>query len=136
MKHTGEITLGIIGIIIYAFFLMIGGFIIWLANNEGFMKSLLEKDPSELTADQLNNVIDSMTIIGWLIVLSFLAAIILGVLSIKLIKRNKGPKTSGLLFITTAISTSIITIGIGVFGGIFYLIAGIICLMKRKKQPS
>ncbi|MCI0768159.1 DUF4064 domain-containing protein [Bacillus sp. TL12] len=136
MKHTGEITLGIIGIIIYAFFLMIGGFIIWLANNEGFMKSLLEKDPSELTADQLNNVIDSMTIIGWLIVLSFLAAIILGVLSIKLIKGNKGPKTSGLLFITTAILTSIITIGIGVFGGIFYLIAGIICLMKRKKQPS
>lgn len=134
LKRTGEIVLGVIGAFLYAFFAAIGGVMVWIENNRGqveeFFKDAAEQDPN-VTMPDVNSLLDSMGSSGLLLLIVSIVAIILGIVSIVFIKGNKKPKAAGIILIATAVIFAII-IGFGaIIFGIFYLIAGIMCLVRK-----
>lgn len=134
MKRTVEIVLGIIGALIYVVFAVIGGLMIWLQNNQDViqqsLEQTLEQNPEMNMAD-FDTVLASLAAGGWLIMLVSLAALALGIIAMVLLRGNRNPKAAGIIFISTAIITSIITLGIGIIPAAFYLIAGIMCLARK-----
>ncbi|MUK89747.1 DUF4064 domain-containing protein [Ornithinibacillus sp. L9] len=133
MKRTGEVILGIIGAAFYAFLAVIGGSAIWLKNNPDLVQEALDQSPEDLgiSASELAATMGSG---GVFLVVSSVIAIILGVVAMVLLRGNKKPKVAGIIFIATSVIFTVITFGGGIFAGILYLIAGIMCLVRKPKQ--
>ncbi|GAB3045526.1 DUF4064 domain-containing protein [Virgibacillus ainsalahensis] len=136
MKRTGEIILGIIGALGYGFFGLIGGFMIWVSNNATLLEQLpaeLSRQGIEITEAEFTAMIETMGDNGLLITITAVGAIILGIVAMVLLKGNRKPKASGIIFIVTSV-VSVISMGFaGIIAGIFYLIAGIMCLVRKPK---
>ncbi|WP_404451540.1 DUF4064 domain-containing protein [Virgibacillus necropolis] len=140
MKRTGEIVLSIIGAFLYALMAGVGVFMIWLENNRDLVQGTLQ-DASEQNPDappinmaDLNNALDFMGNSGTYLTIISIIAIIVGIISILLVKGNKKPKVAGIILIVTALAIAIFTFGGGILAGIFYLIAGIMCLVRKPKK--
>lgn len=137
MKRTAEVVLGIIGAIAYGFLAAIGGVIIWLQNNESvgrdFYEEMMAQSP-DIELMDYQDFLDSLGTTGMLLLIVSLLAIALGVVAMLLLKGNKKPKVAGIIFIVTAVLVAIISLGTGVIAGAFYLIAGIMCLVRKPKQ--
>lgn len=135
MKRTAEIVLGIIGALGYAFMAAIGGFMLWMQNNRDLIETELTTgtgDPStDFSMEEFETAMDMLGAGGWIVLLSAIAAIVLGIVAMVLLKGNKKPVIAGIIFLATAIIISITTTGLGVIAGIFYLIAGIMCLVRK-----
>lgn len=139
MKRTAEIVLGIIGALGYAFMAAIGAFMLWLQNNRELIESDLTTgtgDPeTDFSMEEFEMAMDLLSMGGWVLIGSAIGAIVLGIVAMVLLKGNKKPIIAGIIFLVTAIIVAIITTGVGVIAGIFYVIAGILCLV-RKPQPK
>ena len=136
MKRTAEIVLGIIGALGYAFMAVIGGFMLWMQNNRELMEETMTGtgDPTtDLTMDEFDAMIDLMGAGGWVLLASAIGAIVLGIIAMVLLKGNRKPVIAGIIFIATAVIVSFVTTGVGVIAGIFYLVAGIMCLVRKPK---
>ncbi|MFC3212520.1 DUF4064 domain-containing protein [Planomicrobium okeanokoites] len=136
MKRTAEIVLGIIGALGYAFMAAIGGFMLWMQNNRELMEETMTGtgDPTtDLTMDEFDAMIDLMGAGGWVLLASAIGAIVLGIIAMVLLKGNSKPVIAGIIFIATAVIVSFVTTGVGVIAGIFYLVAGIMCLVRKPK---
>ncbi len=138
MKRTGEIALGIIGIILSALMSLGGILLIW-ANQSGDVKIALEdeftSDPSlELNSGDVSMMIDAFGTFGWAIIIASIIGIILGLIGVLSIKGNKKPTLAGWMFIIGAVLTGIISVGFGFLPAILYLIAGIMAFAR--KAPS
>ncbi|QHJ69868.1 DUF4064 domain-containing protein [Planococcus halotolerans] len=135
MKRTAEIVLGIIGALGYAFMAAIGGFMLWMQNNRDLIETELTTGTGDPTTDfsmeEFEAAMDMLGAGGWIVLISAIAAIVLGIVAMVLLKGNKKPVVAGIIFIATAIIISITTTGLGVIAGIFYLIAGIMCLVRK-----
>lgn len=137
MKRTAEVVLGIIGALAYGFLAAIGGLIIWLQSNESIGKDFYEEmiaQSPELEWADYQVFIDSFGAIGLTLLIGSLLAVIVGVVAMVLLRGNKKPKVAGIIFIVTAVLVAIISFGTGVIAGAFYLIAGIMCLVRKPKQ--
>lgn len=136
MKRTGEVVLSIIGAIIYAFFGAIGAFMIWIEGNEEIRQQIKDTAAQQggVSAGNIDNMFNTMSSGGWLLVSTCVIAVILGIVAMVLIKGNKKPKAAGIIFIATAVVITIVSGGAGLFGGIFYLIAGIMCLVRKEQK--
>lgn len=137
MKSTVETVLGIMGALGYAFMAALGGFMIWMQNNRDMMEETMTGtgDPTtDLTMEEFEGMIDILGTGGWVLVASAIAAIVLGIFAMVLLKGNKKPVISGIIFIATAVIVAIITTGVGIIAGIFYLIAGIMCLVRKPQR--
>src|SRR5699024_86051 len=138
MKRTIEIILIVFGMIVYGFFSLMGAAIIWMQNNrekaKDFCKSNEAADDTftfEEVEEEINNIGSS----GWIFTLTLLLAIVVGIVALILLKGNKYPKPAGLLLIFSSIMF-IVVVGMGPgIGGAFYLIAGIVC-MVRNEDPT
>lgn len=95
------------------------------------MKSILLESGSGDIVDDFNYFLDSLGNSGWMIIIFSVIAIIAGIIAIILVKGNKKPKAAGITFIAAAVIAAIASFGIGVVGGIFYVIAGILCLTRK-----
>ncbi|MBD8007003.1 DUF4064 domain-containing protein [Bacillus norwichensis] len=140
MKRTGEITLGIIGIILSALMSLGGILLIW-ANQSGEIKTAMEdeftSDPSlELNSGDVSMVLDAFGTFGWAIVVASIIGIILGLIGVISIKGNKKPKLAGSMFIIGAVLTGIISVGFGFLPAILYLIAGIMAFARKAPSES
>ena len=136
MKRTAEIVLGIIGALGYAFSAAIGGFLLWMQNNRDVLEDAMTEtgDPTtDLTIGEFETMIDVLGTGGWLLLVSSIVAIILGIVAMVLLKGNKKPVIAGIIFIATAVIVAFITGGVGILAGILYLIAGIMCLVRKPK---
>ncbi|MFC3039319.1 DUF4064 domain-containing protein [Virgibacillus xinjiangensis] len=136
MKRTGEVILGIIGMLVYTFFAIVGGFMVWMGNNRSLFQQLpeeLSQQGVEISEAELNSIVETMGNSGTLFLITSLAAIILGIVSLVLLRGNKKPKASGIILIVTAVISSIIMTIVGFAGGLFYLIAGIMALVRKPK---
>lgn len=135
MKRTAEIVLGIIGALGYAFMAAIGGFMLWMQNNRDLIETELTTGTGDPTTDfsmeEFEAAMDMLGAGGWIVLISAIAAIVLGIVAMVLLKGNKKPVVAGIIFIATAVIISITTTGLGVIAGIFYLIAGIMCLVRK-----
>lgn len=137
MKRTAEIVLGIIGALGFAFMAALGGFMLWMQNNRDLIESEMTTGTGDPTTDfsveEFEAAMDMLGAGGWILLASAIAAIVLGIVAMVLLKGNKKPVIAGIIFIVTAVIVSIITTGAGVIAGIFYLIAGIMCLVRKPK---
>lgn len=134
MKRTAEIILGIIGAVGYAFMAALGGFMLWMQNNRDVMEEMMTGtgDPTtDFSMEEFEAMMDVLGTGGWVLLASSIAAIILGILAMVLLKGNKKPMIAGIIFIATAVIVAFITGGAGIIAGIFYLIAGIMCLVRK-----
>ncbi|MGM0844784.1 MAG: DUF4064 domain-containing protein [Bacillota bacterium] len=135
IKRTAEIVLGIIGIILSALFAIMG-FV--LNANSGAMQEMMEeefsRDPS-LTAEDTNFILQSMESVGPFLIGLGLISSILGLVAVLLIKGNKKPVISGILFILAALVVGLGTIGVGFLPGLLFLIAGIMAFVRKPKDP-
>lgn len=138
MKRTAEIVLGIIGALGYAFMAAIGGFMLWMQNNRDLIETELTTGTGDPTTDfsmeEFEAMMDMLSAGGWIVLISAIVAIVLGIVAMVLLKGNKKPVVAGIIFIATAIIISITTTGLGVIAGIFYLIAGIMCLVRKPQR--
>ncbi|OZU87747.1 hypothetical protein CIL03_15385 [Virgibacillus indicus] len=137
MKRTAEIILGIIGALVFGIFTVIGAVMVWLHNNEGLIEDILNEETAqdfpEISMMNFNDFIRVMGEAGWQIVIISLIAIMLGIVAMVLLKGNKKPTAAGIIFIATTVIVAFINMPIGIFAGIFYLIAGILCLARKPK---
>ncbi|MGE6369353.1 DUF4064 domain-containing protein [Planococcus kocurii] len=137
MKRTAEIVLAVIGALGYAFTAALGGFMIWLQNNKGLMEEVfnetIEQNP-ELGMSDMEVMLDALGTGGWLFAIASVVAVILGIVAIVLLKGNKKPVVAGIIFIATAVIVAIVTSGAGILAGLFYLIAGVMALVRKPKQ--
>ncbi|GIN19043.1 DUF4064 domain-containing protein [Siminovitchia fordii] len=140
MKRTGELVLGIIGIISSALMSLVGIMFIW-ANQSDEVKSVLDEgiaaeDPNwESNPGDLNMVMEALASYGWAVVIASIIGIVLGLIGVISIKGNKKPKLAGWMFIIGALLTGIISIGFGFIPALLYLIAGIMAF-ARKAPPE
>ena len=88
----------------------------------------MKKNVQDITPEQVTNILSNVSL--YMIVITILS-ILSGVITIIIIK-NKA-RSAGILLITTSILSSVLTIFLGILGGIAYLIAGIAIIMKDKK---
>lgn len=138
MKRTGEMVLGVIGTLYYAFTAFIGGGMVWVESNrdqvqEFFRKAAEENPDASISEADLNNVLDAAGSNGMILLIISILAVILGIVAMVFIKGNKKPKTAGIIFIAIAVIFAVISFGAGLIGGILYLIAGILCLVRKPK---
>ena len=134
MKRTAEIILGIIGAVIYGLTAALGGFMIYLESNKDLLEQSFNetaKQNPEMAMADMEAALDMLASGGWLLTISSVAAIILGIVAMILLRGNKKPVIAGIIFIATAVIVAIITVGVGIIPGIFYLIAGILCLVRK-----
>ncbi|MEF3327560.1 DUF4064 domain-containing protein [Oceanobacillus sp. M60] len=131
MKRTVEIVLGVIGMVGYGLVAALGGFMLFLQNNEDLLQEVVEQNP-EMGLNDLNTVMEGMGAGGWALLITSILAIILSLAAIFLIKGNKQPKIAGSIFIVISILGSIVTVGFGIIPGIFLLISGIMCLVRKQ----
>ncbi|WP_430788035.1 DUF4064 domain-containing protein [Virgibacillus flavescens] len=139
MKRTVEIVFSVIGALLYVLMAAFGAVMVWVDNNKDVVQKMIrEANEQGSTANQipmtdLNNMLNTFGSGGIFLIIASIIAIIVGIISIVLIKGNKKPKAAGILLIVTAIVVSVITSGGGIIGGIFYLITGIMCLARKPK---
>ncbi|CAM5516156.1 hypothetical protein BSAF29S_00971 [Bacillus safensis subsp. safensis] len=134
MKRTLEKSFTIIGIVLFVF-LLIGSFMFYegTKNNNDTIKLVQdfieEENIKDIAPEQVIDLISNGSL--YIVVLSVLS-ILAGVISLFLLKNNT--RTAGILLITTSILSSILTIFLGILGGIAYLIAGIVIVSKEKRS--
>ncbi|HSI65990.1 MAG TPA: DUF4064 domain-containing protein [Planococcus sp. (in: firmicutes)] len=137
MKRTAEIVLGIIGALGYAFMAALGGFMLWMQNNRDVMEEMMTGtgDPTtDFSMEEFEAMMDVIGTGGWVLILSALAAIVLGIVAMILLKGDKKPMIAGIIFIAAAAIVAFITAGVGILAGLFYLIAGILCLVRKPQK--
>ncbi|WP_010529207.1 DUF4064 domain-containing protein [Lentibacillus jeotgali] len=139
MSRTGEIVLTVIGALIYGFFTVVGGFMVWLFNNEAIWNQASEEisqQQPEVASGDMEAVTEMFQGSGWFLIILTLISVILGIVCIVFMKGNKKPKAAGIILIVTAVLSTLITFGGMIFGGVFYLIAGIMCLARKAPAPA
>lgn len=137
MSRTGEIVLTIIGALLYGLFAATGIFMGWLFNNEELLNDINNEVQSEpqISASDFEAFVDMLGGGGWILAIVSIISVILGIIAIILVKGNKKPKAAGIILIVTSVIVALVTLGAGIISGIFYLIAGIMCLARKEPQP-
>ncbi|WP_413374924.1 DUF4064 domain-containing protein [Alkalihalobacillus sp. 1P02AB] len=138
IKRTGEVILGIIGAIGYAFLTLISVGIMLLQNNEALLRDtfneVIAEDPSLQGTFNVDAIItDINSVSGMMMLVIFSLSIVAGIIAMVSLKGNKKPVLAGALFLGAAVISTILTSGAGLFGGLFYLIAGIMSLARKPK---
>ncbi|WP_449537506.1 DUF4064 domain-containing protein [Ferdinandcohnia sp. Marseille-Q9671] len=136
MKRTGEFVLTIIGACLFALISLFGFMFVGLSDNNEFtqeMENMVATDP-ELTGVDMGIITDLISTGGWYFIIVGILAIILGIVSLVLLKGNKHPKAAGIILIIVAILSTLATFLISIIASILYLIAGILCLVRKQKE--
>ncbi|MEH7226537.1 DUF4064 domain-containing protein [Bacillus sp. JJ1566] len=137
MKRTGEIVLTIIGACLFAFISVFGFMLIGLSGDNAFtqdMENIIVAEDPSLEAADLAFLSDAVSAGGWYFIIVGILAIILGIVSLFLLKGDKHPKAAGIILIVVAVLSALATILISIISSILYLIAGILCLVRKQKE--
>lgn len=139
MSRTGEIVLGIIsalfslGSIILLSIVVINGSS--ATQEEGFateVEQIIMSDPNltsqdaELFIENLDPIINFFSILGWGFVIVLVISLVLNILGIVFVMKNKKPKLAGIMFIVAGLFAGIISIT-----SILLYIAAIMCFVRK-----
>lgn len=135
MKRTGEMALGIIGIIFNVLLSLLGAFLAWAGNSDElqlFLNEEMANDPAiNASPAEISTVLESMSAFGWVVVPAAVFGIIFGIIAIVNIKGNKNPKLAGWMYIVGAVVTGLVSVGFGFLPALLYLIAGIMSFVRK-----
>lgn len=139
MSRTGEMALGIIGTILNVILLIIVTLTVMSASavNTADMKQMVEDeivlaDPSitpedmALMNDTIDVFVDVFGVLGWVLVGTLIISIILSILGVVKVSKNKSPKAAGILFIFAGLLS-----GILLLAPILFYIAAIMCFVRK-----
>ncbi|AUJ26078.1 DUF4064 domain-containing protein [Virgibacillus dokdonensis] len=134
MKRTGEIVFTVIGILLFG--ILIFGSATYLSADSGeiqqlFEEVLQEEGTNEVSAEDLSQTVESAA--TTMLIVS-IVSVIFGLISIFLLVGNKKPKIAGVILLITAIGGTFLTMFFGSFGGVVYLVAGIMALVRKEKK--
>lgn len=136
MKRTAEIVLSIIGMCLYALMSLLGFVLLGLNGNEDFtreMESIAADDPA-LNGVDIAAIGDMVSAGGWYFIIVSILSIVIGIVCLVLLKGNKHPKAAGIILIVVAVLSTLGTFFLAIFSGLLYLIAGILCLVRKPKE--
>ncbi|WP_173917853.1 DUF4064 domain-containing protein [Halobacillus sp. Marseille-Q1614] len=140
MKRTVEIVFSVIGAVLYGLVAVFAGIMVNFSGDPSLraeFQSILYSDPNvnpeEIPIDEVMAFIDMG---AWLMLISAVAGIILGIVSIVFLRGNKKPKAAGIILIVSGVITAFSTIGFALFASIAYVVAGIVALVRKPKQPA
>lgn len=138
MSRTGEVALGIIGTILNVILLIIVTLAVFSASalNTTEVQNMLETeimaDPTltpeemELTKDIIAGGMDVFGVVGWVVVGLLLLSVILSIIAVVKVSKNKSPKAAGVLFIFAGLLS-----GILLLAPILFYIAAIMCFVRK-----
>ena len=86
-----------------------------------------------VNADQILSFLSNGTLV--ILAISVLCAV-LGIVSLFKLKGDRNPKSAGKILIITAIFGTILTLFTGILGGLPYLIAGIVALVRKSNDNN
>lgn len=134
MKRTGEIVFTVIGILLFG--ILIFGSATYLSADSGEIQQLFEEvlqdeGTNEVSVEDLSQTFESAA--TTMLIVS-IVSVILGLISIFLLVGNKKPKIAGVILLITAIGGTFLTMFFGIFGGVVYLVAGIMALVRKEKK--
>ncbi|MGN8647706.1 DUF4064 domain-containing protein [Gracilibacillus sp. HCP3S3_G5_1] len=136
MKRTVEIVLSIIGAFVYALGALFGGLFRMLDGDSDMMQEILLEDPtiSESDLADVQVVLNGIGSIGTVMIVGAIISIIAGIVAIVFFKGNSKPKVASIILLVVGGGTTLITFGVAIFAGIFYIIAGIMGLVRKPPQ--
>lgn len=138
MSRAGEVALGIIGTILNVIFLIIVTLSVMATsamNTEEFQQMFEEEIMSDPTMTQedlmyVNEFMDAgvglIGIVGWVFVGALAISVILSIIAVVKVSKNKSPKTAGVLFIFAGLLS-----GILLLAPILFYIAAIMCFVRK-----
>lgn len=138
MSRTGEIALGIIGTILNVILLIVVTLTVVSASamdTTGLQQMIEQEMMSEPTMtpddmaymqDILDMGMEIFGVVGWVLVGLLLLSVILSIIAVLKVSKNKSPKTAGVLFIFAGLLS-----GILLLAPILFYIASIMCLVRR-----
>lgn len=138
LSRTGEVALGIIGTILNVILLIIVTLAVFSASalNTTEVQNMIETeimaDPTltpqemEYTKDILAGGMDVVGVVGWVFVALLLLSVILSIIAVVKVSKNKSPKTAGILFIFAGLLS-----GILLLAPILFYIAAIMCFVRK-----
>lgn len=139
MSRVGEVALGIIGTILNVLLLLIVTIAVVGASNadtvelkQFFEEEIAMADPSMTPEDivvfndALDVGLDVFGIVGWVLVVTLLISVILSIIGVIKVSKNKSPKAAGILFIFAGLLS-----GILLLAPILFYIAAIMCFVRK-----
>ncbi|MCJ7840887.1 DUF4064 domain-containing protein [Lederbergia sp. NSJ-179] len=128
MKRTVEIVLSVLGFITSLVMVGTGVVFLYLKDNEAFLRYLdsgWSESQNAYTLEQLGQA-------GTMFILPGIIGIVLGVGAAMILKGNRSPKLVGWGLIIVSVVISIISV-IGMIPVLFFIIAGIMALVRKPK---
>lgn len=140
MRRTGEKVLSIISMIVYTFTALIAVLMnnVVIDNEENIQKviqTVKDKNPNA-TMEEVNFSIDFLSTYVWLMIITSILAMGLGIVALILLHKYQRAKVAGTLFLVMGILGIILTIPLGLLSGPLFIIAGIMCLVRKPKQET
>ncbi|WP_226035813.1 DUF4064 domain-containing protein [Aquibacillus saliphilus] len=133
MRRTGEVILGVSGLIINAFISLFTIVFLFAIKREGFRNELhqllLKNEPVRM--QEIEIVLAAGDVLGWVILIGTFIGIVLGLKAVSSLKENENPRRAGILYIIAAVLSTLLTVGIGWLSGMLFLIAGTLCFVRR-----
>ena len=139
MSRVGEVALGIIGTILNVILLVVVTLAVVGASNADTveLKQMLEEeivlaDPTMTQEDVavFNDAFDVgleiFGVVGWVLVITLLISVILSIIAVVKVSKNKSPKAAGILFIFAGFLS-----GILLLAPILFYIAAIMCFVRK-----
>jgi heme/copper-type cytochrome/quinol oxidase subunit 4 len=142
LSRVGEVALGIIGTILNVILLVFATFVVVAVSNadKGEVKQFFEEemvmtDPTMTTEDiamvndAIGPILDVSGVVGWVLVITLLISVILSIIAVVKVSKNKSPKTAGILFIFAGLLS-----GILLLAPILFYIAAIMCFVRKTPE--
>ncbi|SDN40188.1 Protein of unknown function [Psychrobacillus sp. OK028] len=139
MSRTGEIVLGVISAIMTLLSIILVSILVVsgssLMQDEAFIsefENMMITDPNVTEADlQFVNdnkdvAIDAFNVFGWVFIIILIISLILNIIGIVSVSKNKNPKLAGIMFILAGLFAGIISIT-----SILLYVAAIMCFVRK-----
>ena len=139
MSRVGEVALGIIGTILNVILLVVVTIAVVGASNadtvelkQMFEEEIVLADPAmtqedvAMFNDALDVGLDIFGVVGWVLVVTLLISVILSIIAVVKVSKNKSPKAAGILFIFAGLLS-----GILLLAPILFYIAAIMCFVRK-----
>jgi Na+/proline symporter len=138
LSRAGEVALGVIGTILNVILLVIVTFSVVAVGNADpvELKQVFEEQmaadatmtPEDIAMvnDAFDVILDVFGIVGWVLVVTLLISVILSIIAVVKVSKNKSPKAAGILFIFAGFLS-----GILLLAPILFYIAAIMCFVRK-----
>lgn len=139
MSRTGEIVLGVISAIMTLLSIILVTILVISGSNvlkdEAFtteFQNVIAEEPTmteadlQIIDDNMHLVIDAFNIFGWVFVIILVISLILNIIGIVSISKNKNPKLAGIMFIIAGLFAGILSPT-----SLLLYIAAIMCFVRK-----